>query len=128
LSRTTTYGYDAASNLTAVSYPNQAAASFTYDVANRLAKVANTFQGSSGNPVSSFTYLLDAVGNRLQVMDGSGRITAYAYDALNQLKSVTAGTSTTSFTYDSVGNRLTLAAPGTSIQYSYDAADRLLSA
>src|SRR5205814_1340075 len=77
---------------------------------------------------TSLAYVLDAVGNRLRVTDGSGKSTFYAYDKLSELTSVTVDTSVTSFTYDAVGNRLKLTAPSTSISYSYDAADRLLSA
>ena len=54
--------------------------------------MVNTYQGSLGNPISSFTYLLDATGNRLKVTDGSGKATSYGYDVLNELKSVTVGT------------------------------------
>src|SRR5206468_484507 len=68
------------------------------------------------------------VGNRSQVTDGSGVVTAYSYDPLNQLTSATRAAKTTSYAYDAVGNRTNLTAPGTSINYSYDAADRLLSA
>lgn len=126
--RSTNYTYDQTSNLKQILYPTSARLNFNYDAANRLQQVVNSYQGSLGNPISSFTYLLDAVGNRLKVTDGSGKATSYAYDALNELKSVTVGTSITNFTYDAVGNRLTLTAPSTSINYSYDAADRLLAA
>ncbi|MBZ5536630.1 MAG: DUF6531 domain-containing protein [Acidobacteriia bacterium] len=128
LGRATTYSYDAANNLTRTSYPNQAALAFAYDAANRLVQVRNSYRGSVDNPVTSFTYALDPVGNRLQVTDGSGKTTSYGYDPLYQLTSVAVDTKVTRFTYDSVGNRLSLTAPGTSINYTYDAADRLLTA
>ncbi len=131
LGRISRYSYDQASNLLGTTYPNQAALSLVYDAANRLLQVRNSYRGSSDlplNPVTSFTYLLDAVGNRLKVTDGSGKATQYGYDKLNQLTSVTKDTKVTKFTYDVVGNRVKLTAPGTSITYTYDAADRLLSA
>lgn len=131
LGRTTSYHYDAVGNLIGIIYPNQAAISFVYDAGNRLVQVRNTFQGSDTvdpTPVTSFTYSLDPVGNRLQVTDGSGKVTSYAYDRLYQLTSVTVGSQVTHFTYDAVGNRLSMIAPGTSVSYSYDAGDRLLTA
>jgi RHS repeat-associated protein len=131
LGRTTTYTYDAGGNLIGTAYPNTASLAFAYDSANRLLKVANSYRGSTGlplNPVTSFSYVLDSVGNRLQVTDGSGKVTSYGYDQLYELTSVGSGTKVTRFTYDSVGNRLSLTAPGTSMNYSYDAADRLLTA
>ena len=126
--RVTNYTYDQASNLLSQNYPNGATVSFAYDNANRLTEVLNTYRGSTGNPVSAFTYVLDPVGNCLQVTDGSGVATQYGYDRLYELTSVTRDTKVTSYTYDPAGNRLTLTAPGTSINYSYDADDRLLSA
>jgi RHS repeat-associated protein len=127
LGRVTNYNYDPASNLLNMSYPNGASVGFQYDPANRLVQVLNTYRGSTGNPISSFTYTLDPVGNRLLVADGSGKVTSYGYDSLNELTSVTVADKLTSFSYDPVGNRLSLAAPGTLVSYSYDADDRLTS-
>src|SRR2546427_12010969 len=93
--RATNYTYDRANNLRQILYSTGARLNFNYDSANRLQQVVNTYQGSLGNPISSFTYLLDRVGNRLRVTDGSGKATAYGYDALNELKSVAVGTSVT---------------------------------
>jgi len=126
--RVTSYAYDQASNLLSENYPNGAAVSFAYDAANRLVRLQNSYRGSTGNPISDFTYVLDPVGNRLQVTDGSGVTTRYGYNPLYELTSVTRDTKVTSYTYDPVGNRLTLTTPGTSINDSYDADDRLLSA
>src|SRR4029077_17907057 len=104
--RNTIYSYDAPSNLTCTSYPNQAALAFAYDAANRLTKVSNSYRGSADlplNPITSFTYVLDPVGNRLQVTDGSGKSKNYGYDSLYQLTSVTNGDNVMGFTYDPVG-------------------------
>jgi RHS repeat-associated protein len=153
LGRTTQYSYDPASNLLRVAYPNQAAVSFAYDLANRLVGVRNIVRrGDSDdsnhdrdrdddrNPISSFNYVLDAVGNRLEVSDGTGKITTYAYDPLYELTSVTLGDhdrtgpdeddlkNATRFAYDAVGNRLSQTTRGQTILYGYDAADRLLAA
>ena len=90
----TKYSYDAASNLIGTAYPNQTALAFVYDAANRLTQVRNSYRGSADsplNPITNFTYALDAIGNRLQVTDGSGKVTSYAYDKLSELISVTRG-------------------------------------
>ncbi len=124
------YAYDAANNLVGVSYPNNAALAFAYDSANRLLRVNNTYRGSSApnNPISSFTYALDPVGNRLKITDGTGVTTAYAYDALNELASVKKGNLATNLSYDPVGNRLSVKIGLLNIAYSYDADDRLNTA
>src|SRR2546427_8085846 len=103
--RATNYTYDRANNLSQILYSTGARLNFNYDAANRLQQLVNTYQGSLGNPISSFIYLIDPVGNRLRVTDGSGKVTAYGYDPLNQLTTLTVGTSVTKFAYDAVGNR-----------------------
>src|SRR5262249_1388015 len=60
----TTYSYDAASNVLSIMYPNGAAVSSSYDAAGRLTQVRNTYTGSSGAPISSYTYVLDKIGTR----------------------------------------------------------------
>lgn len=142
LGRSTAYTYDAASNLLGTTYPNQAALAFAYDTANRLTEVRNTLRKGNDNdedqnPIASFEYLLDAVGNRLQVTDGKGKVTRYTYDLLYELTSVSTGEEegdkddnkrVVRLTYDPVGNRLSLTSGKDTVQYSYDADDRLLTA
>jgi RHS repeat-associated protein len=128
LHKSTAYAYDPVNNLTAVVYPNGASLGFGYDSANRLILVRNIYSGSSNpnNPISRFSYSLDAVGNRVQVADGTNNTTTYAYDALNELLSARQGSATENFTYDPAGNRLSLKASALNVAYSYDADDRLL--
>lgn len=131
LGHATTYSYDPANNLTAIAYPNRANISLSYDSANRLRNVTNTYQGSGiGNdlPYTSFAYILDRVGNRLQLTDGSGAVTRYVYDPLYELTAVESPTGTTIYTYDAVGNRLSLRGATFPTIYTYDADDRLLAA
>ncbi len=74
--------------------------------------------------ISSFTYTLDATGNRTQMADLSGTH-QYQYDALYRLTQVTyPGPQTDTYTYDAVGNRLTKNATA----YTYDAADQMVTA
>ena len=123
----TTYSYDAANNVVNIAYPNGAAVSFVYDLASRLTRVTNSYTGSGTNPISSFVYLLDNVGNRLQVTDGSGVITIFAYDAIYRLLSATVNLKKTTFAYDAVGNRTGMTAPSVNASFVYDANDKLLS-
>ena len=144
---TTQYSYDPASNVLREAYPNGAAISFAYDPANRLTSVRNVIQkgdrddDDERNPVNSFIYVLDAVGNRLQVTHGDGRTAFYGYDTLYELTSVTPAdrddkegpdaddlSRSARYIYDAVGNRLSLVEHGRAIRYEYDAADRLLAA
>jgi len=131
---TTSYSYDANSNLANMTYPNGMETGYTYDNANRLVSLVNR-QGA--NVVSGYAYTLDANGNRLQVTEtgpgNSSVVTAYGYDVLNRLHTVTypAGTTVT-YTYDPMGNRLNMATTAgnasSTIAYTYDAGDQLLSA
>jgi RHS repeat-associated protein len=129
--RTTPYSYDAADNLLSISYPNGGSVRYSYDDASRITQVTNFFTGSTtatSTPISSFTYVLDNVGNRTRITDGSGKVTGLTYDALYRVTRTTLASKATSYTYDAVGNRLTTKGPSTSITYNYDAGDRLLSA
>lgn len=127
----TTYAYDAADDVLNVGYANGASVAYAYDAAGRIVQVRNTYIGSnspSPSSISSFTYVLDNVGNRVQVTDGTGKVSKYTYDKLYRLTNAAVGGKTTSYTYDAVGNRLTLNAQSASIAYSYDDANRLISA
>ncbi len=74
--------------------------------------------------LSSFTYTLDATGNRTQMVDLSGTH-SYQYDPLYRLTQVTyPGPQTDTYTYDAVGNRLTKNAAS----YTYDSVDEMLTA
>ena len=122
LSRQTTYTYDDAGRLLMAQLPNTVWTDYGYDTANRLTSVANKKTGPI--TISSFTYSLDAAGNRTQVVTASGT-QSYQYDALHRLTQATyPGPVTDAYTYDAHGNRLTK--NGTT--YQYDAADRMTTA
>jgi len=85
----TAYGYDAAGQLTSVTYPGQGAITYTYDAAHRLTGITD----AAGNSV---TYTLDNAGNRTaeQFKDPSGTLAktiTRAFDALNRSQTVTGG-------------------------------------
>jgi len=73
-------------------------------------------------------YSYDLNGNRISMIDPTG-LTAYSYDVLNRLTSITNNQGlTTTFTYDALGRRTSLTHDnGVVTTYSYDAASQLLS-
>ena len=125
LNKQTVYTYDNAGNLTKSQFPNSTWTDFTHDNADRLTVVGNKKTGST---ISSFTYTLDAAGNRSQMVTLSGT-TSYGYDALYRLTQVIyPGPSTTNYTYDANGNRQTMQVGSTTTTYTYDAADEMNTA
>src|SRR5206468_1059212 len=95
LEHTTTYEYDANSNLTTQSYPNGVVATFTHDNANRLTAIVDRV-GSSA-PILSLSYNRDGAG---QLTSENGQ--TYGYNNLQQLTSA----GSTGYTYDQA-DRLT---------------------
>ena len=74
--------------------------------------------------IATFTYTLNAVGNRTQMVGPNGT-TTFTYDDLYRLTAVDYPTGTDeTFTYDANGNRLTK----NSTSYTYDDADQLTAA
>ena len=102
-----TWSYDAASRVTGIHYANTTRTSYLYDNASRLLRVANL--SSTSTTLSSFSYALDAVGNRLRVVESSGNRVTWSYDKTYQLKNEQRSGSNgynITYTYDPVGNRL----------------------
>jgi len=76
--------------------------------------------------------MLGPAGNRIQVVENTGRTVNYTYDDIYRLTEESiddpaSGTKTISYTYDSGGNRLTKTDDGVVTNYTYDANDRLLT-
>jgi YD repeat-containing protein len=115
---TTTFGYDAANNVTTVTLPagNGHVATRTFDNAGRLTTVENK-KGST--VLSKFLWTLDAAGNPTKVLTTRGvtdTYDAYQYDARNRLSTscfgITAGATDCTgaankitYAYDKVSNR-----------------------
>lgn len=96
---------------------------YAYDPAGRLLEHCPGV-GSCAGAASKTAYTYDPVGNRLS-MAQAGAVTRYAYDAADQLTSVTTPSGTaTAYTYDTDGNQLTAGAD----TFTYDLADRMTSA
>ena len=104
--RTTTYGYDAAENLTSVTLPDGSGLTYAYDAAHRLTGITDLL----GNKVS---YTLDALGDHTatSVLNPSGSVTrqhSNTFDALGRmLQDIGASNQTASFTWDAMGNMVT---------------------
>ena len=123
--RTTTYGYDAAENLTSVTQPDGSSLSYTYDTAHRLTTVTDLF----GEKIS---YTLDALGDRTatSVQNASNSVTGQhsdTFDALGRmLTDIGASNQTASFTYDAMGNMVTATDQSSNTtQRAFDALNRL---
>jgi RHS repeat-associated protein len=105
-SNTIGFGYDTASRRTTMTYPNGVVTTYGYDAESRLTSLGASL---SGTPITSFSYVLDAVGNRTRktTLDWAED---YGYDEVYRLKSAdrSAGTPTRwRFAYDPAGNRTT---------------------
>jgi YD repeat-containing protein len=100
--------------------------------------------------VDLLTYAYDAAGNRISATDGTGRVTTYAYDALQRLKEVQIASSVertleydgenhvttytdalghvTSTAFDGLGQRLSNTSPETGMSaFTYDGAGNILT-
>jgi YD repeat-containing protein len=98
------FDYDTASRRTTMSYPNGVVTSYGYDSESRLTSLGASL---GATPITSFSYVLDAVGNRTRktTLDWAED---YGYDEVYRLVSAdrSAGTPTRwRFSYDPVGNR-----------------------
>jgi RHS repeat-associated protein len=122
-----TYSYDAASRETGIHFANTTRASNSYDNADRLLRVANF--SSTSTTLSSFSYALDAVGNRMHVIEATGNRVTWSYDKTYQLKNEQRSGSNSyniTYTYDPVGNRLVEINGGARTTSAYDASNQLL--
>jgi len=120
LGHTTTYRYDADSNLVEQDYPNGVIANFTYDNADRLSSLSDALAGTA---FLSLTYGRDNVG---QLTAENSK--TFGYDTINRLTSAQIAGNQSTYTYDTA-NRLTQVqvASGSGSTYAYDAVDQLQS-
>lgn len=146
----TTFGYDAAGNLTGASYPTPLAgtsrtvdpvsrlktatdgkgqkATYTYDKLDRVQQIL--FNGTTTCNIGAgtcVTYTYDPDGNVKTVTDGTGQI-AFSYDALNRQKLKTLpDASTVAYAYWPNNALKTVTDAGGTVSYGYDAVSHLTS-
>ncbi|MFF1309026.1 FG-GAP-like repeat-containing protein [Streptomyces sp. NPDC058307] len=131
LGNITSYGYNAAGQLTSVKDAQGYTTSYTYDPAGNVL----TSTDPAGK-VTTRTY--DTAGNLASVTDPLGDTTTYAYDKNGQLLSTVSprgnvsgankAAYTTSYTYDANGNQTQVTDPtGAATKTGYDALNRVVS-
>lgn len=103
--KTTAYSYYDNGSRQSTVYQDGSREDYTYYTDNLLCTLTN--KKADGTVIDTYTYEYDAAHNQTGKTDSRGS-TAYTYDALNILETVTEpiGRSTT-YTYDSAGNRKT---------------------
>jgi len=119
-----TYTYDAASNRTGFTDPENGSTTYSYDTLNRLTTLAPPSAFSTG----SFGFSYDALSRRTQMTRPNSVSTNYTYDNLSRLLSVlhqlSGGTiDGASYTVDSAGNRTAKTDQRAAVtsNYAYDA-------
>gem|GEM_PF-2437065 len=131
---TTSYTYDDAGHPLRRTLPNGVTTDYGYDVDGRPVSVDH--KKADGSRICKYTYTLNAIGNRTQVVevlpDGFTKTTSYTYDALDRLSSAAYPDGhAVSYLYDSFGNRTKMtevAESSTKVtDYTYDGDSRLLS-
>lgn len=124
-SRVVSFTYNAANQRTGISRPNGVSTSYGYDTGGRLTSIVHA---DGGGTLQSYSYTLDAMGNRTAVTTPDGTEN-YTLDELNRLTNVTyANGDVVSYTYDAAGNRLTQTVNGvTTNTYTYDTAGQMTS-
>jgi RHS repeat-associated protein len=124
---TTTYTYDAASNLGTVAYPNGVQSTFSYDTLNRLTDVNSSQAGN-------YHYDLYPAGNRKDASEASGRSVTWSYDGIYRLTNEAINSDpankngSVGYNLDPVGNRQSASSSLTGVNsgsFGYDADDRL---
>lgn len=126
---TNAYAYDAGSNRTSFTDPENGVTSYVYDTLNRLSTLTPPAAISSG----SFGFSHDALSRRTQMTRPNAVNTNYSYDNLSRLLSVLHTLNSTTidgatYTVDAVGNRTAKTNQLTAVteNYSYDAIYQLL--
>ena len=96
---TLSYIYDAAGNVTQITYPDQSAVVYTYDAANRLLTVTNWLAEQA-------TYTYDQAGRLATFTNFNGIVTTYSYDGASRLTGMGSTVASYQFTLDGNGNRI----------------------
>jgi RHS repeat-associated protein len=124
------FSYDLSGRRTGLSYPNGVTTNYSYSPSGYLMELVA--QKLQQNPINSFSYTYDGMGNRTSMTDLSG-VHNYTYGNIYQLIQAThPNMPTEQFGYDSVGNRISAEGEvvGTPVatNYSYDMENQLTKA
>ena len=125
------YTYDNDSRLTQVTDPT-GTYQFTFDNMGRLTNTTTSYAFLAGRNFTT-AYGYDAASNRTGFTDPESGATAYVYDTLNRLQTLTppaafTATGNFGFTYDALSRRTQMTRPnGLKSVYAYDNLSRLLS-
>ena len=133
----TEYAYDEASQLTGLTYKKGITVlgnlTYGYDAAGRRIRMGGSYARSNlPEAVASTTYNAanqqTAFGGQSLTYDLNGNLTSdgsntYAWNARDQLVSITGPALNASFAYDSIGNRISKTINGTITAYLYDGAN-----
>ncbi|MDQ3044076.1 MAG: hypothetical protein M3R06_02840, partial [Chloroflexota bacterium] len=120
---TETYSLDALNRVTAATYPDGGAVSFSYD------PTGNRTSRTSGGQTTSYTYddadQLLSDGSLAYSYDANGNRTAagadtFAWDWNNRLTGTTVGGTTAAYTYDGDDTRVSKSTGGTTTPYLWD--------
>jgi RHS repeat-associated protein len=114
------YSYDAASNRSSMTDPQNAATGYVYDTLNRMTTLTYPSR-------TNYTFTYDALGRRTQLSRPNGIASNYQYDSLSRLLSVLHQAGTTvrdgaTYVYDPAGTRTSKTDKRTSVtsSFSYD--------
>ncbi|MFU8854865.1 DUF6531 domain-containing protein [Micromonospora sp. SL1-18] len=120
--KTTRFGYDSAGRRTSVQLPSGTTTRYDYDAAGRI-----TTTTTASGAVTRYRY--STAGRLLDTTDPSGAVTASTYDEVGRQASSTDPLDRkTTYTYDGEGNLATSTDPAGGVsRYAYDAQSRLSS-
>ena len=114
------YAYDAASNRTSMTDPQNAATAYVYDTLNRMTTLTYPSR-------TNYTFTYDALGRRTQLSRPNTIASNYQYDSLSRLLSVLHQKVSTvldgaTYVYDAAGNRTSKTDKRTNVTstFSYD--------
>lgn len=117
--------YDPAGNLTTRT-TNGGTATYGYDAADELTSITYSSPASGYTVAANVSYSYDADGQRTSMSDATGT-TSYSYDSLERLASVTSGAGATiSYQYDLDNQVTSISYPGRNqtVTQTYDGAER----
>jgi RHS repeat-associated protein len=123
-----TFAHQAAGRRTLTELANGARTSYTYDAASRIQQLCNL--KADGSVILGLTYEHDPVGNPTSMLESSGDLVTWTYDATDRLtREQRSGPSAydTTYSYDPLGNRLVKDASGAMTTSTYDLANQLVT-